>query len=598
MRILTFNVNGIRKLRQYRPFYQYKDWKAALDHFESDIICFQETKLTKQSFGADIALVDGYDSYFSIARNTGLGYSGVVTYLKKGIVPLAAEEGLSGRLATSTGNGGRNAVLPHPELDDMTDTEIMTLDSEGRTVILEFNEFILINVYCPHQASADRLEFKKGFLDILYRRIMALHRAGKSVILLGDINIAHKEIDHCDVLKSNRDNCLENYSDHPCRQWFSRLIDPRAGGMVDLFRHFYPTAAKAYTCWNTLTNARPANFGTRIDYILASQGLVDRVSDCQHQTDMQGSDHCPVVADVNIDLIPESAQREPPPLCSKFHKDLKYQGKLLNFLRAVPEKGTTTPEIAFSEKSTTTPEILLPKSDMMSDQDFEKFLQNYAAFASQEDGHAIVQEEVATNNSYSPKETRVQEKHTKGAESSGSKRPAKAQSSLLGFIKSSKMAKEESVQEKDKSIVDAKEEIIQERNTGTFAKEKSITIPDNYQKEATAEKWSKLLTKKPPPLCSLHREPCRQWAVNKAGPNKGRHFYLCSRPVGPSNETLEMQARQLKQEIDAAAGSVDESALAEKVQQRDEILKILSGVNPYRCDYFKWDQKIVLKKKQ
>jgi len=176
------------------------------------------------------------------------------------------------------------------------------VDNEGRAVILEFDAMYngnpltlcVINVYCPRWNPDDaiRLEYKMRFHRLLEARIRRELANGKRVMVVGDVNVAHRREDHCEH------DLIDNFDLLPHRQWINRLLSDD-GPCRDVFRHFHPNQKKAYTCWNQSINARAVNYGTRIDYILADKESVETgmFSDCRLLPNVTGSDHCPVMVD-------------------------------------------------------------------------------------------------------------------------------------------------------------------------------------------------------------------------------------------------------------------------------------------------------------
>ncbi|TMW63426.1 hypothetical protein Poli38472_002367 [Pythium oligandrum] len=325
VRLMTWNVNGLRAILQRE---KKRNVQELLDGLDVEIACFQETKLTRSEMDEELVRPAGYDAFYSFSKVRS-GYSGVVTFCKTGVVPtIAAEEGLTGmwKVDDSVGHVG----TAHLELSAKLLNE---LESEGRCVITDHQAFVLLNVYCPALASADRLEYKLAFHELLHDRVAALQRAGRRVVVVGDINISHKEIDHCDP-SPYHDGA---FGDHPCRQWMDRVVVPndpdqpqqehKAGQLVDSFRHFHPTRTKAFTCWNMVTAARQTNYGTRIDYILVDPELMDdSVVSCEIEPERTGSDHCPVVSKlvVQFDLDGEAGAKTAS-LCARFYAE--FSGK-------------------------------------------------------------------------------------------------------------------------------------------------------------------------------------------------------------------------------------------------------------------------------
>jgi AP endonuclease-2 len=229
-----------------------------------------------------LAIVPGYDAYFSSSRGKG-GYAGVVTYVKTSVIrPVAAEEGISGILDEVPANAKSKDVMTTgigPSIiSEFTTEELLEIDSEGRCVILDFEIFVLFNVYCVHESSQERLPYKLKFYNILQRRAEALLNSGREVIIVGDLNVTHKEIDHCDPQKSIKEHGLESFGNHPARKWLDSWVSPN-GPMIDLCRKFHPDEGGLFTCkyyrllmyiiilllkyvfdsligWNTLINAR------------------------------------------------------------------------------------------------------------------------------------------------------------------------------------------------------------------------------------------------------------------------------------------------------------------------------------------------------
>lgn len=153
---------------------------------------------------------------------------------------------------------------------------------------------------------------------------------GYQVIVLGDLNVSHRLIDHCEP------EDVTNFSKTPPRQWLDGFLS--GGKFVDAFRHLYPTKEKSFTCWNTKLNARVNNYGTRIDYILLSSGLVSTLAECEIMVDFQGSDHCPVRAHLALELKPSDKL---PGLCTKHFKE--FAGKQLKMSSFVVKRSLADP---------------------------------------------------------------------------------------------------------------------------------------------------------------------------------------------------------------------------------------------------------------
>ena len=249
MKLISWNVNGLRAVMK-KNFYEF------VNDTNPDILCIQETKM--QEGQADVELPE-YHKYWCSAEKKG--YSGTLT--------LSKEEPLN-----VTCNMG---VDKH--------------DHEGRIVNCEYPGFYLVNVYVPNsQNELARLDYRMEWEDDFLKYIKQLEK-NKPVIICGDMNVAHKEID----LKNpatNRRNA--GFTDEE-REKMSLLQD---SGLTDTFRFFYPEQEGAYSWWSYRGNARANNTGWRIDYFLVSKALEDRLESADILTDVYGSDHCPVVLEI------------------------------------------------------------------------------------------------------------------------------------------------------------------------------------------------------------------------------------------------------------------------------------------------------------
>ncbi|RAL68352.1 hypothetical protein DID88_007083 [Monilinia fructigena] len=297
VRITTWNVNGIRNPFGYQPWRETRTFSAMFDILETDILVMQETKIQRKDLRDDMVLVPGWDVYFSLPKYKK-GYSGVAIYTRNSLcAPIRAEEG-SANWGYPTGAQLQDCFL-----------DAATLDSEGRCVILEFPAFVLIGVYCPANRDETRDEFRLGFLNALDTRVRNLVALGKSVFLTGDLNIIREEVDTANAEEHLKKQGItpEEYISTPARRLFNRLliggkvIGDRDEGkepqiMWDICRGFHPARKGMFTCWDQKMNARPGNFGSRIDYVLCSEDRKDWFQWSNIQEGLMGSDHCPVFA--------------------------------------------------------------------------------------------------------------------------------------------------------------------------------------------------------------------------------------------------------------------------------------------------------------
>ncbi|MGM9832190.1 MAG: exodeoxyribonuclease III [Candidatus Limisoma sp.] len=251
MKFISWNVNGLRACVG-------KGFTEAFASLDADFFCLQETKM--QHGQLDLQF-DGYESFWNYAEKKG--YSGTAIYARR--KPLSVSYGLG--------------------IDEH--------DKEGRVVTLEYDNFYLVTVYTPNsQDELRRLDYRMTWEDA-FRDYLCRLDAQKPVVVCGDMNVAHKEIDLKNP-KSNRRNA--GFTDEE-REKFGTLLD---AGFTDTFRHFYPDREGVYSWWSYRFQARAKNAGWRIDYFLTSKRLDDRLVSADIHTEIFGSDHCPV--EVVIDL--------------------------------------------------------------------------------------------------------------------------------------------------------------------------------------------------------------------------------------------------------------------------------------------------------
>ncbi len=249
MKIMSWNVNGIRAIAK-KGFHEFLVEKSP------DVLCIQETKAQMDNLTDHHTNIDGYEAYFHSAEKKG--YSGVAIYSKK--EPLAIIEG-------------------------MGDEEF---DMEGRVITAEYEKFFVVGVYVPNaQPELARIKYRENFNDALKKFCLDLEKKyKKAVILCGDLNVAHNEIDLTHP-KPNRGNA--GFSDEE-RAKLNELLD---AGYVDTFRTMHPETIK-YSWWSYRMKARERNVGWRIDYVLVSKNFMKNVSKAEIHNDVLGSDHCPV----------------------------------------------------------------------------------------------------------------------------------------------------------------------------------------------------------------------------------------------------------------------------------------------------------------
>ncbi len=250
-KLISWNVNGLRACMG-------KGFAEFFDTIDADVFCIQETKL--QEGQIDFS-PEGYYQYWNYAEKKG--YSGTAVFTKT--EPLSVSRGIG--------------IEEH--------------DHEGRVLTLEFDDFYMVNVYVPNsKRELERLDYRKVWEDD-FRAYVNKLRDNKPVVVCGDMNVAHKEID----LKNPKTNHTSAGFTDDEREKMTKLLE---SGFIDTFRFFYPDVAERYSWWSYMFKAREKNTGWRIDYFLASEELKDRLVSAEIHDKIMGSDHCPV--ELVIDL--------------------------------------------------------------------------------------------------------------------------------------------------------------------------------------------------------------------------------------------------------------------------------------------------------
>ncbi|SPO21221.1 related to APN2 - AP endonuclease, exonuclease III homolog [Ustilago trichophora] len=689
MRITVWNINGLRTLKGYQPWYKLPDWEACLEHLGADIACFQETKMTRKQLTEPMCILPSYNAFFNFHPTKG--YSGTVTYVRKSVsIPLKAEQGITGRVPVT--NVSSNPLIPNEPIscvpadtrDDVEPQIWNALDEEGRCVVLDLGLFVLFNVYCPNETGPERLDYKMTYYQCLAERAHRLIQAGRQVMIVGDMNIIRDPIDHCDPEQSMKEHGWVHFHQHPARSWFQTFLAPQ-GKFHDVGRIYHPERKKMFTCWNTLIDARPANYGVRLDYTLVTEGLLPWIKGADIQADIYGSDHCPIYVDLYDereidgktvklkDLMHGGADRLPPALAACHYDEFSgKQRKLASFFgsskKATPAKSSSTaapvpenrvvtasdqnrsdsaglngsPSLA-GQNAQETPSIAESAGEegSLADALFSLHSQqeglnieigtqpsdvatappsqstSKGANATPSASAPVVSSSAPTpsssnvlasqpspktkRNSSSPKRTLLA---TKGKDSGKAKNGAslKGQMSLQTFFAkpsraasttlSTDMKTENDKQDASKRIPahskgcdnvdtvastnsgnspvlvsDEDEDIseFQDALTSTSQGSAHSSEQSAADRVRASQTWGAIFSPIPAPLCRNHSEPCRAWTVNKPGPNHGRKFWLCNRPVGPGYE---------------------KSGRAK------------GDVNPeFRCNFFLWDSDLRSKKK-
>ena len=245
MKLISWNVNGIRACLT-------KGFEDIFKKLDADIFCIQETKCQKGQIELEF---EGYESYWNSAEKKG--YSGTAIFTK--IKPLTIKYGI-----------GKEEH-----------------DKEGRVITLEFDKFYMVNIYTPNsKRELERLDYRMIWEDEIKKYLLHLNKI-KPVIMCGDLNVAHKEIDLKNP-KTNRHNA--GFTDEE-RNKMTELLD---AGFTDSFRYKYPDKENEYSWWSYMGRAREKNVGWRIDYFIVSNDIAKKIKDATIHQEVYGSDHCPV----------------------------------------------------------------------------------------------------------------------------------------------------------------------------------------------------------------------------------------------------------------------------------------------------------------
>ena len=250
MKLISWNVNGIRACMS-------KGFEDFFQNIDADIFCIQETKCQEGQVDLNF---EGFTSYWNSAEKKG--YSGTAIFTK--VKPKKVSYGIG----------------------------IQEHDNEGRVITLEFEKFYMVDIYTPNsKRELERLDYRQIWEDEIRKYLLKLNET-KPVIMCGDLNVAHEEID----LKNPKTNHMSaGFTD----QERSKMTELLNAGFVDTYRYLYPEKIE-YSWWSYMRNAREKNVGWRIDYFIVSKDIKDKIKDAKIHTEIMGSDHCPVELDIDI----------------------------------------------------------------------------------------------------------------------------------------------------------------------------------------------------------------------------------------------------------------------------------------------------------
>ncbi|ORZ36319.1 Endonuclease/exonuclease/phosphatase [Catenaria anguillulae PL171] len=463
---------------------------------DCSILCVQEAKLPRSqltSCAIDWSFLSQspptHDAFFSFCRKAPsqqaqrIGYSGVATFSDIAIPAAASQDGLTS--ATPDLHESRpTSSISHlaPPHDTVP---LASLDAEGRSIITDLGAFVLINVYCPNDPGDDpqRLAYKLAFHHLVTATIAQLRtsRPPREIMLVGDLNVTHQPIDHCDPCVSD-----EQFASRPARRWLTHLLATYQ--LVDVYRTLHPKTP-GFTCWNTVINARRSDYGTRIDYVLVSPGLAELVVGADRMPHVYGSDHCPVYVDLKCEgMLAEWAADGgharvvgSPPIGSA-RRLVEFKGKQGTLAEWAKRGGIEQA----SGTSTSRPSSRAAAPEMRPSL-----------------GKTIKTIAMKKRTGQQPKLSEFFGKPVRAA----AMEP---------------MPVQESAQHELDQLTAISEPDIESTSSSSASSQ-----------VAAKSAWSAIFAPAPIPMCH-HNELCTSFVVNKSGPTQGRKFWVCARPVGPS----------------------------------------------------------------
>lgn len=507
------------------------------------------------------------------------GYSGVAIYTRTATcAPIRAEEGITGILCAPK-KSVKFRHLPeeeqiggYPRHGQLSgDVDQLELDSEGRCVILEFPGFVLVGVYCPANRDESRDHYRLGFLEALDVRIRNLVAAGKQVVLAGDLNIIRSEMDSTKLADNLRKEgvSLRDWMSMPSRRIFNQLLfegtvhgarDPGRERAVlwDLCRYFHPGREDMNTCWDTKRNTRPANNGSRIDYILCSDGLKGWFTQADIQPGLMGSDHCPVFATMadkvsvdggdhalshllNLPVMFRYGQRvrawqpkDALPLSARLMVEFEGRRSIRDMWARrdkATESGLSTSSAAGSTVKTEQRAVAHPSAQE------EERRQGVAGGSPMVETRADLDRRTSGTQASllqgeglkrgpeaGERTTRAMKRIRAGGEKESMRARAKTtpgQRSIHGFFKPKEKQSEDGGEREGEEVNHVEAASPSSPTAATEGTTEAPVSGDEFLARLQAhESWSRLLAKRPAPCCE-HGEPCIRLVTKKAGINCG-----------------------------------------------------------------------------
>nr|DAB41635.1 TPA_exp: AP endonuclease protein 2 [Thielaviopsis musarum] len=537
----------------YHPWRDNRSYEAMFSILQADIVVLQECKIQRKDLTDEIVLVPGWDVYFSLPLHKK-GYAGVAVYTRSTrCAPIRAEEGITGMLPSASGCAYRDlpasdAVGGYPTRAqlDAVDVDEAALDAEGRCVVLEFPAFVLLGVYAPAQRDETRTAFRAAFFAVLDIRVRNLVALGKHVVVAGDLNVSRDLRDSCGMAGAlaKEGVSAEAYMASGVRRMFNQqvfngmVVGPREAPPVlwDLCREAFVDRDGMYTCWDTKRNTRPANNGSRIDYVLCSSGVKDWVAAADIQPGLMGSDHCPVYAEL--------------------HDRVQWRGAECAVEEAVNPPGRVDGTTG-AVRAWTLKDALGLSGRLIPEFAGRRNIRDMFMRAGRPEARVEIVAKTETGNA-AKTETRIVGSNKRPA-STAIEAPARAakkarplpamknarvdakQSKLSGFFApkrpeppSSQLSSQLTSSQPTSSQLTSSQPTSSSSRASPKA---AVTVtPERvFDPIEAKESWNGLLGKRSVPLCE-HAEPCTSLRTKKPGVNYGRSFFMCARPLGPSGD--------------------------------------------------------------
>ncbi|KAF7066937.1 hypothetical protein CFC21_072856 [Triticum aestivum] len=586
VKIVTYNVNGLRP-----RVAQHGSLRRLLDSLDADIICFQETKLSRQDLSGDVIMAEGYEAFISCNRSSrGRGpYSGVATFCRvtsafasqEVALPVAAEEGFAGLQGSAKDNeviGDFVLDMPMDEEDlgEITREELLRVDNEGRCIITDHGHFVLFNIYGPSIGEDDeeRVRFKLLFYKILQKRWEFLLALGKRVFVVGDLNIAPSSIDRCDA--------SPGFEKQMFREWLRSMLREHGGPFFDAFRSKHPERTGAYTCFNQKVGAEEYNYGSRIDHILISGACFHdcnsvedhsifhcHVEDCEimnhfrrgdsgniskwkggRSSKLEGSDHIPVYMILNG--IPELPAHNTPPSAARYLPEIRGRQQSIGLDISRDRENQSCCSDDLERRSISKEELATgitefckgvnQPSPTSKRRNLDHWINEGSSGSSQNSNVTLVAAQ-GMKTSFSG---------VKSVSNKKNKHNLSSQPTIKSFFRRPKtkpgdaninsLASSVDTVPKMDELCSPKDDRLEENIQCTAAADGdpdnsniSSSLSTDKCNIATLE-WQRIQQrmKMTLPLCKGHREPCIPRSVKK-GSNIGRLFYVCARAQGPSS---------------------------------------------------------------